>query len=150
MPIRKLTETEKLIANALLAKRKASNLTQTKLSKLINSKSSSWIGAVERGQKPISIAKLDALLKGLNTNLTELLIEHYSLSNKGKEVLNKYQLESWRLIKELDKGQTKILNEVLKIIDKHKRKIEFLSSEDIENIPNVTRKLKLASRHNKK
>ena len=140
----KLTSTAKLIANALLAKRKSLKLSQVELARSIGSTTySSWIGAVERGQKIISISKLDALLKAMSTDLTNLLLDHAKLTeNQTGELLNKDHLKCWNLIKEFDQGQIKVLNEVLKIISKHKNEIKFPHEDN-------PHKLKLARNKNK-
>ena len=141
---KKLTETEKLIANALLQKRAELKISQAQLAKIINSPSgSSWIGAAERGQKSISIAKLDSLLRGMNTNLSQLLLEHSLLSGDSKDFLDKDRLKCWNLIKNFDPGQVKILYEVLKIIDKHKHEI------NVKPLTEPPRKLRLARKKRK-
>ena len=128
----KNTSTKKLIANAILAKRKSLNLSQVELAKSVGStSSSSWIGSVERGQKTISISKLDALLKAMNTDLSRLLLDQAKLTGYQTEsLLNKDYLKCWNLIKEFDKGQIKVLHEILKIISKHKNEIELPTEEN--------------------
>ena len=112
--------TKESIGNALFTRRKKLGLSQAELARLSEVSSSSWIGAIERGQQTISIGKLDSLLKGLKTNLLDLLLEHSALTQNPPEIeLNKDQLECWNTIKELNPEQVKLLNAILKLIKKH-------------------------------